>query len=45
MNEKLIASNMIAIARGRKGDNKRSAMLRMIMPFLSRDTCQCYPER
>lgn len=38
MNEKLIASNMIAIARGRKGDAKRSAMLRMIMPFLSNQT-------
>lgn len=38
MNEKLIASNMIAIARGRKGDAKRSAMLRMIMPFMSNQT-------
>lgn len=38
MNERLIASNMIAIARGRKGDAKRSAMLRMIMPFMSNQT-------
>lgn len=38
MKELVIASNMIALARGRKGSNKRSAMLRMIMPFLSRDT-------
>lgn len=38
MNERLIASNMIAIARSRKGDAKRSAMLRMVMPFLSNQT-------
>lgn len=38
MKELVIASNMIALARNRKGDSKRSAMLRMIMPFLSRDT-------
>jgi len=38
MKEFVIASNMIALARNRKGDSKRSAMLRMIMPFLSRDT-------
>jgi hypothetical protein len=36
--ELVIASNMIALARNRKGGNKRSAMLRMIMPFLSRET-------
>jgi hypothetical protein len=33
-----IAGNMIALARNRKGQNKRSAMLRMIMPMLSRET-------
>ena len=38
MRELTIAANMIALARNRKGDGKRSAMLRMIMPFLSRDT-------
>jgi hypothetical protein len=38
MKELAIAANMIALARNRKGANKRSAMLRMIMPFLSRDT-------
>lgn len=38
MKEKIIAANMIAIARNRKGDAKRSAMLRMIMPFLSHET-------
>lgn len=38
MKELVIASNMIALARNRKGDNKRSTMLRMIMPFLSRET-------
>lgn len=37
MRELAIASNMIALARSKHG-NKRSAMLRMIMPFLSRDT-------
>lgn len=37
MKEIAIANNMIALARS-KGANKRSAMLRMIMPFLSRDT-------
>lgn len=35
MRELQIASNMIALARGRSGKNKRSAMLRMIMPLLS----------
>lgn len=38
MKELVIASNMIALARTRKGGNKRSAMLRMIMPFLSKET-------
>lgn len=38
MKELVIASNMIALARSRKGANKRSAMLRMIMPFLSKET-------
>lgn len=43
MKELIVASNMIATARGRnrtKPNNsaKRSAMLRMIMPFLSRET-------
>ncbi|AFH14663.1 hypothetical protein LU11_gp132 [Pseudomonas phage Lu11] len=35
MKELQIASNMIALARNRSGKNKRSAMLRMIMPLLS----------
>lgn len=38
MRELTIAANMIALARNRKGANKRSAMLRMIMPFLSKET-------
>jgi hypothetical protein len=46
MKELIIASNMIAIARGHKphtkaiksAAKKRSAMLKMIMPFLSRET-------
>lgn len=38
MKELVIAANMIALARSRKGGSKRSAMLRMIMPFLSRET-------
>ena len=38
MKELKIASNMIALARNRKGANKRSAMLRMSMPMLSRET-------
>ena len=38
MRELKIAANMIAVARNRKGGSKRSAMLRMIMPFLSRET-------
>lgn len=57
MKELIIANNMVAIARGKKGKpfkkgkhakqhvaaskspgQKRSAMLRMIMPFLSRET-------
>lgn len=38
MKEMIVASNMIALARSRKGGNKRSAMLRMIMPFLSKET-------
>lgn len=38
MRELQIAANMIALARSRKGGSKRSAMLRMIMPFLSRET-------
>lgn len=33
-----IAGNMLAIAKKRKGKNKRSIMLRTIMPHLSRDT-------
>ncbi len=37
MRELIIANNMIALARSKHG-NKRSAMLRMIMPFLSRET-------
>lgn len=38
MKELVIAANMIALARSRKGGSKRSAMLRMIMPFLSHET-------
>lgn len=38
MRELTIAANMIALARNRSGSNKRSAMLRMIMPFLSKET-------
>ena len=38
MKELAIAANMIALARNRKGASKRSAMLRMIMPFLSKET-------
>lgn len=38
MRELTIAANMIALARNRTGSNKRSAMLRMIMPFLSKET-------
>lgn len=38
MKELVIAANMIALARNRKGGSKRSAMLRMIMPFLSHET-------
>jgi len=38
MKELTIAENMIALARARKGKgSKRSAMLRMIMPMLSRE--------
>lgn len=33
-----IARNMLALAARRKGKNKRSMMLRMVMPFLSRQT-------
>lgn len=33
-----IASNVMALASKRKGKNKRSVMLRTIMPFLSRET-------
>ena len=33
-----IAGNMLAIAKRKKGKNKRSIMLRTIMPFLSRET-------
>lgn len=32
-----IASNMLALAKGRKGGGKRSLMLRTIMPHLSQD--------
>ena len=40
MNERdlKIASNIMALASKRKGKNKRSVMLRTIMPFLSRQT-------
>lgn len=38
MRELQIANNMIALARSRDGKGKRSAMLRMIMPFLSQHT-------
>jgi hypothetical protein len=33
-----IAGNIMALAAKRKGKNKRSVMLRTIMPFLSRET-------
>lgn len=36
MKEVTIATNMLALAK-KKGGNKRSLMLRMVMPFLSRE--------